>query len=383
MFYHKLGEIPHKRHVQFRKPDGSLYAEELMSTKGFSGVYTNAYRLAPPTNITDLGSTEVLKLDPWDEKRLRHHHLRMKSAKRGGDFFAARTPILFNSDIVISIALPENSMEYFYRNGSADEILFVHEGEGELDTLLGKLRYKQGDYLVIPRGVTYQFKFADVPHRFFIIESLAPVQTPKRYRNEFGQLLEHSPFCERDLRPPESLLAREEKGDFEIRVKKGLLYARFHYDRHPFDVVGWDGFYYPYAFSIYDFEPITGRIHQPPPVHQVFETSQMVVCNFVPRLFDYHPSAIPAPYNHSNIDSDEVLYYVDGNFMSRKGIDTASLTLHPGGIPHGPHPGTVEKSIGAKETKEYAVMVDTFRPLFLTKEAALFDDEQYVMSWKI
>jgi homogentisate 1,2-dioxygenase len=384
MFYHKLGHFPAKRHIQFRKADGSLYSEELMSTKGFSGIYSNAYRLSPPTKIEQVGKTDVLALEAWENHELRNHHLKTRTAPRQGDYLSARTPILFNADVTMSVALPETDMTYFYRNGASDEVVFVHEGEGILDTEFGKLKYKQGDYVVIPRGITHQFQFASgVQHRFFIIETHSPIQTPKRYRNEFGQLLEHAPFCERDIRPPETLTAIEQKGSYEIRVKKGNLIARYLYDQHPFDVVGWDGFYYPFAFSIYDFEPITGRIHQPPPVHQVFEAHNLVICNFVPRLFDYHPLAIPAPYNHSNIDSDEVLYYVDGNFMSRKGIELASLTIHPGGIPHGPHPGTVEKSIGAKETKEYAVMVDTFRPLHFTVQAKRYDDANYPMSWSV
>jgi homogentisate 1,2-dioxygenase len=381
MYYHRLGAIPPKRHIQFRKPDGSLYAEELLSTKGFSGIYTNAYRLAPPTKIKQLGSPESLSLDAWNADDLRVYHLRMKNAERRGDYFAARIPILFNADATLSIALPSEPMNYFYRNGASDEVVFVHEGAGTLETELGDVAFKQGDYLVIPRGITHRFNFLNQNPRLFIIETHSAIQTPKRYRNEFGQLLEHSPFCERDIRPPETLAAKEEKGEFEIRVKKGNRLARYIYDYHPFDVVGWDGQYFPFAFSIYDFEPITGRIHQPPPVHQVFEAHNVVICNFVPRLFDYHPQAIPAPYNHSNIDSDEVLYYVDGNFMSRKGIDVASLTLHPGGVPHGPHPGTVEKSIGAKETNEYAVMIDTFKPLVLTVQAKAFDDPTYPMSW--
>ncbi|MFQ3597920.1 MAG: homogentisate 1,2-dioxygenase [Chloroherpetonaceae bacterium] len=382
MFYHRLGAIPPKRHIQFRKPDGSLYAEELMSTKGFSGIYTNAYRQSPPTKIQQIGKTEVLSLVAHREDELRVYHLRMKAAERRGDYLSSRVPILFNADVTLYTALPEHEASYYYRNGASDEVVFIHEGSGVLESELGEVPFKQGDYVVIPRGIVHRFVFAELP-RLFIVETHSPIQTPKRYRNEFGQLLEHSPYCERDIRPPQNLITKEEKGNFEVRVKKGNLIARYEYDYHPFDVVGWDGFYFPFAFSIYDFEPITGRIHQPPPVHQVFEAHNVVICNFVPRLFDYHPKAIPAPYNHSNIDSDEVLYYVDGNFMSRRGIDVASLTLHPGGIPHGPHPGTVEKSIGAKETNEYAVMIDTFKPLHLTVEAMRFDDANYPMSWSV
>jgi homogentisate 1,2-dioxygenase len=359
-----------------------LYAEELISTKGFSGIYSNVYHLSPPTKVQQIGETEWRPLVKWGERELRHHHLRTKAIEPSGDGISARIPILFNNDVTIWVARPKEEMTYFYRNGAADEVVFIHEGEGTLATQLGNIHYKQGDYLVIPRGLTHQFRYTGA-QRWFIIEVYSPVQTPKRYRNEFGQLLEHSPYCERDLHPPTELETHDEKGSFEIRVKKGELYARYCYSHHPLDVVGWDGYYYPFAFSIYDFEPITGRIHQPPPVHQVFEANNLVICNFVPRLFDYHPQAIPAPYNHSNIDSDEVLYYVDGNFMSRRGIEVASLTIHPGGIPHGPHPGTVEKSIGAKETHEYAIMIDTFRPLNFTQQAQAFDDATYPMSWSV
>lgn len=324
----------------------------------------------------------MLSLTTHREDELRVYHLRMKLAERQGDYLSSRVPILFNADVTLYIALPEREATYYYRNGASDEVVFIHEGSGVLESELGEVAFKQGDYVVIPRGITHRFVFTELS-RLFIIETHSPIQTPRRYRNEFGQLLEHSPYCERDIRPPQNLITKEEKGAFEVRVKKGNLIARYEYDYHPFDVVGWDGFYFPFAFSIYDFEPITGRVHQPPPVHQVFEAHNVVICNFVPRLFDYHPQAIPAPYNHSNIDSDEVLYYVDGNFMSRRGIDVASLTLHPGGIPHGPHPGTVEKSIGAKETNEYAVMIDTFKPLHLTVEAMRFDDASYPMSWSI
>lgn len=381
MIYHTLGIIPPKRHTQFRQPNGILYSEELVSTKGFAGIYSTVYHLAPPTKVHQLGQTQSLPLEVWNAGELRHHHLRTLSASAGKDFLASRLPLLFNADVILSVAQPAEPMTYFYRNAAADEVFFIHEGGGTLETLFGSLSYTQGDYLVIPRGVTYRFEFDSKPHRFFIIETNSPVQTPKRYRNEFGQLLEHAPYCERDIRRPQTLVPCGDAGDYEVRIKKGNHLATYYYDRHPFDAIGWDGYFYPFAFSIYNFEPITGRIHQPPPVHQVFEAENLVICNFVPRLFDYHPGAIPAPYHHSNIDSDEVLYYVDGNFMSRKGIEVASITLHPGGIPHGPHPGTVEKSIGAKETKEYAVMIDTFRPLHLTTHAVLLDDAAYPMSW--
>jgi homogentisate 1,2-dioxygenase len=280
------------------------------------------------------------------------------------------------------LASPQQSMtDYFYKNTDADELIFVHEGSGKVLTQYGQLPFSYGDYIILPRGTIYQIHFDTPANRLFIVESFSPLRFPKRYMSRFGQLMEHSPYCERDIRPPQDLLTIDQQGDFLIRAKKkGMLYG-LHYGTHPFDVVGWDGCCYPYIFSIHDFEPITGRVHMPPPIHQTFETNSFVVCSFVPRLYDYHPQAIPAPYNHSNIDSDEVIYYVDGDFMSRKSVTRGMITLHPAGIPHGPHPGAVQKSIGAKETKELAVMVDTFRPLMLTKQALDIENQGYVMSW--
>jgi homogentisate 1,2-dioxygenase len=290
---------------------------------------------------------------------------------------------MFNNDLVMGICLPLFAdTDYFYKNGEADEILFIHEGRGELISQFGVLPFEPGDYIVIPRTTIYKMQFQkDVPPRFLYIEAMGPVETVKRYRNELGQLMEHSPYCERDIRGPQYLAIDDTKGEHTIKVKKQGFMHSFVYETSPLDVVGWDGFLYPYCLSIHDFEPITGRLHLPPPIHQTFQANGFVVCSFVPRLFDYHPLSIPAPYNHSNIDSDEVLYYVEGNFMSRKGIDVASFTLHPGGLPHGPHPGTVEASIGAKETHELAVMVDTFKPLFLTTQAMEWNDGNYPYSW--
>ena len=290
--------------------------------------------------------------------------------------------MMMNSDCYIELAAPKKSMtDYFYKNADADEIIFIHKGEGTLKTQLGNIDFGYGDYLVIPRGMIYQLSFKGEENKMFIVQSFSPVYTPKRYRNWFGQLLEHSPFCERDIRPPHELITHDEEGDFLVRIKKEDVLYDYVYANHPFDLIGWDGYNYPYAFSIHDFEPITGRVHQPPPVHQTFETSGFVMCSFVPRIYDYHPDAIPAPYNHSNIDSDEVLYYVDGDFMSRNNIEMGQITLHPAGIPHGPHPGAYERSIGEKETLELAVMVDTFKPLKLTKQALDLELEDYHKSW--
>lgn len=381
-YYYSLGNIPHKRHTQFRKPDGSLYSEQLFSTEGFSNDYSLLYHVHPPTQIIKAEPQVDISPHVAEEKMLQHRSFDGFRIKPEKDFLQSRKPVLVNNDCHIVLAAPQQSTtEYFYKNTDADEIIFVHEGSGLLKTPYGELNFGYGDYLVIPRGTIYQIHFDDDKNRLFIVESFSPVRFPKRYQSKYGQLLENSPFCERDIRPPKNLVTNDVKGDFLIKAKKkGMLYG-LHYGTHPFDVVGWDGQCYPFAFSIHDFEPITGRVHQPPPVHQTFEANNFVVCSFVPRLFDYHPDSIPAPYNHSNIDSDELLYYVDGDFMSRKKVTRGMITLHPAGIPHGPHPGAVEKSIGTKETKELAVMVDTFHPLMITKEALDIENEDYVMSW--
>ena len=380
--YYTLGKIPHKRHTQFRKPDGSLYAEQLFSTEGFSDDYSLLYHCYAPTMITK--TDEPIDVAPKiaEEKMLKHRSFEGFKVKPGADYLQSRKAILVNNDCHIVLAAPQQSMkDYFYKNADADEMIFVHEGTGKVKTQYGELPFSYGDYIVLPRGTIYQIEFNDDKNRLFIVESFTPIRFPKKYMSKYGQLMEHSPYCERDMRAPQDLKTIDEKGDYLIKTKKkGILYG-LHYGTHPFDVVGWDGCCYPYIFSIHDFEPITGRVHQPPPVHQTFETNAFVVCSFVPRLYDYHPDAIPAPYNHSNIDSDELLYYVDGEFMSRKHVTRGMLTLHPAGIPHGPHPGAVEKSIGAKETAELAVMIDTFRPLQLTVEALAIENEGYVMSW--
>lgn len=381
-FYHKLGKLPHKRHTVFKKADGNIHYEQLFGTEGFHGMSSLLYHLHRPTIVKDIIRSYDVTPKVAVAKNLKSRAMYGFKVAPEKDFLESRKAMMVNNDLHIVVAAPQSSMtDYFYKNTDADEMIFVHEGTGVLKTLLGNISFGPGDYLVIPRGMIYQIHFDDPSNRLFIVESFSPILTPKRYRNNFGQLLEHSPFCERDIRGPEALETFDEKGDFVIKIKKESVIHEYVYGSHPFDVVGWDGYNYPYAFSIHDFEPITGRVHQPPPVHQTFEAHNFVVCSFCPRLYDYHPEAIPAPYNHSNIDSDEVLYYVDGDFMSRNHVEKGLMTLHPGGIPHGPHPGAMERSIGQKETNELAVMVDTFRPLQITEEALKIDDGIYFQSW--
>lgn len=381
-FYHKLGKIPHKRHTTFKKADGSLHYEQLFGTIGFDGMSSLLYHLQRPTMVKKVLDSVDVSPEIGVERNMKSRSLKGFNVPAKDDFLESRVPVLVNSDVSIQLAAPKKSLrEYFYKNADCDEVLFIHRGTGTLRTLVGNIPFKYGDYLVIPRGIIYQIDFDNEDNRLLVIESRRPIYTPKRYRNWFGQLLEHSPFCERDIRPPSDLETHDETGDFLMKVKKENMLHQYIYASHPFDVVGWDGFNFPYAFSIHDFEPITGRVHQPPPVHQTFETDAFVICSFVPRLYDYHPESIPAPYNHSNIDSDEVLYYVDGDFMSRNHIEKGQITLHPAGIPHGPHPGAYERSIGKKDTEELAVMIDTFKPLQVTKQALDLDDGEYWNSW--
>ena len=380
--YHTLGKIPPKRHTQFRKPDGNLYYEQVFGTIGFDGMSSLLYHVQRPTMVKEM--KEVIDVNPKISvsKNITSRMLKGFNVQPTDDYLESRKVVLTNSDVSIALAAPRKSLtDYFYKNADADELLFIHEGSGVLRTLLGNIPFEYGDYLLIPRGMIYQIEFDSEQNRLFIVESHVPIYTPKKYRNWFGQLLEHSPFCERDYKLPQELETHDAQGDFLMKIKKQGMLHQLIYTSHPFDVIGWDGYNYPYGFSIHNFEPITGRVHQPPPVHQTFETSAFVVCSFCPRRYDYHPLAIPAPYNHSNIDSDEVLYYVDGDFMSRNHVEKGYLSLHPSGIPHGPHPGAYERSIGQTETKELAVMVDTFKPLMVTEVGLSIDDGHYFRSW--
>ncbi|MCZ2443385.1 MAG: homogentisate 1,2-dioxygenase [Flavobacteriales bacterium] len=380
--YHSLGNIPPKRHTIFSNPKGGIYYEQLFGTEGFSGHASLLYHVHRPTQIKKI-------LDSYDvtpriaiAKNIRPMMLKGLQVKPKEDFLESRVPLMLNADCTISVAAPTKSLiGYFYKNADADELIFVHKGEGVLHSLFGDLRFRPGDYLVIPRAVIYQISFETTDNRLLITESYEPIYTPKSYKNASGQLLEHAPFCERDYILPQTLQTFDQKGDFLIKTKKQGMMHQLVYATHPFDVVGWDGYNYPYGFSIHNFEPITGRVHLPPPIHLNFETSAMVICSFCPRLYDYHPQAIPAPYNHSNIDSDEVLYYVDGDFMSRNDIKPGDITLHPKGVVHGPAPGAYERSIGQKETHELAVMIDTFRPLQITEAAMDIDNVDYATSW--
>lgn len=380
--YHSLGEIPAKRHTVFEKPSGGLYYEQLFGTVGFEGMSSLLYHIHRPTQVKEIISSRDVAPKIAVTKNITARLLKGFDVAPADDYLESRQPLLVNSDVHLGLAAPRKSFsEYYYKNADADELLFIHEGSGKLRTLLGNISFEPGDYLIIPRGIIYQIDFNSSHNRLLYLESFHPIYTPKRYRNWFGQLLEHAPYCERDYKLPTELESNDQSGEYLMKIKKQGVLHELVYATHPFDVVGWDGYNFPYGFSIHNFEPITGRVHQPPPVHQTFESSAFVVCSFCPRLYDYHPKAIPAPYNHSNIDSDEILYYVEGDFMSRNNVKKGNITLHPAGIPHGPHPGLYEASIGQKETKELAVMVDTFKPMMVTENAIQIDDGKYYKSW--
>lgn len=379
--YHQLGKIPRKRHVVYRSEEGAMYNEELFGTQGFSSLSSLVYHIYPPTRVLRTAAPIDMRPRIAIENNMRNLSFSGFEIPSDDDYLQSRKVLFVNSDLHIGLAAPSQSPEYFFKNADADELIFIHKGSGTLHTMYGDVEFEQHDYLVIPRGTIYKIEFDTDDNRFLFIESFSPVYTPRRYRNEFGQLLEHSPFCERDFKKPANLITHDEEGEFEILIKKRGQIFPYTYANHPFDVVGWDGYLYPYAFNIHNFEPITGRIHMPPPIHQNFEGNNFVVCSFVPRLYDYHPQAIPAPYHHSNIDSDEILYYVEGEFMSRNNIKQGQLTLHPAGLPHGPHPGAIERSIGKKETHELAVMIDPFKPVSITQTAVELEVEDYYLSW--
>jgi homogentisate 1,2-dioxygenase len=378
-FYQRLGDVPKKRHVQFRD-NGRLLTEEVMGLEGFSGNESILYHLTSPCRVTEVAGFEPIERDEWVPDGHQHRHFRTMGVEPEGDAIGGRKLLMWNDDVEISLCRPNEEMEYFFRNGEGDEVIFVHEGGGTLETIFGDVPYSAGDYIVVPRGTTYRFR-PDGEQRYLVFESPGLIEIPSRYRNEYGQLLEHAPFYHRDIHPPTELHTHRDTGEFRVKVRVRDGYQTYVLDYHPFDVVGWDGYVYPWTFSIHDFEPITGRIHMPPPSHQTFEGRNFVICSFCPRKLDFDPMAIPIPYHHSNLNSEEMIYYVSGNFSSRRGIDIGSVTLHPSGIPHGPHPGLAEKSIGQTETHELAVMCDTFHPLRLTKLARELDDGEYAYSW--
>ena len=380
--YRQVGLVPHKRHTVFRKPNGELYHEELFGTEGFSGISSLVYHLYPPTLVKEFGEPYSVKPEIAVEENLRARSFMGLEVAPENDYIKSRKVLFVNDDLHIGLASPKKGTgDYFFKNADADELLFVHKGNGKLATMYGDIDFKYGDYIVIPRGTVYTITFEQEDNKLLFIESFSPIETPRRYRNQYGQFLEHSPYCERDFKLPQNLVTNDLQGEFKINIKKRGIIHPYVYLNHPFDVVGYDGCSYPYAMSIFDFEPITGRIHMPPPIHQHFQAAHFVVCSFVPRLYDYHPDAIPAPYHHSNIDSDELLYYVDGDFMSRNNIQKGQITLHPGGLPHGPHPGAIERSIGKKATNELAVMIDPFRPVKITKAALELELPDYYLSW--
>jgi homogentisate 1,2-dioxygenase len=381
-FYQVNGEIPSKRHTVFRKPDNSLYHEELVGTEGFSGSSSLVYHLYPPTQVKEILASESIEPKVSVSNTVKAMRFSTFQFFPEKDYLQSRKTLFFNQDMAISTATPTEAMDsYFFKNADADELIFIHEGKGVFKSMYGNINFEYGDYIVIPRGTVYQLSFESENNRMLITESYSPIRTPKRYRNDEGQLLEHAPFCERDFKLPVFQKPIDQLGDFVIKIKKKNVIHTCVYQSHPFDLVGWDGCNYPYAFSIFNFEPITGRIHMPPPIHQTFEGNGFVICSFVPRLYDYHPNAIPAPYHHSNIDSDELLYYVDGDFMSRNDIKKGNITYHPAGVPHGPHPGAIERSIGKKETNELAVMIDPFAPLNVTDFAMQIEEKDYHKSW--
>ena len=379
--YLRLGELPPKRHTQFRKPDGSLYHEEIFGTEAFSGVYSTLYHEHAPTSVSNIGKVRDLSITEWHPETHRHHHIKTKNMEPAHDAVEGRQPLFYNNDVFISSVRPSHSMESFFRNAQGDELYFIHEGKGTLESVFGLLPFHESDFIVVPRGTTYRMVHDSNENRLLVVESAGPIEVPHRYRNDYGQLVELAPFSDRDFRVPEKLVTHHESGDYEVRMKIDNALMSYRFNFHPLDVVGWDGYLYPWIFNIKDFEPLTGRVHQPPPIHQTFEAPGFDVLSFVPRKLDYHPLAIPVPYNHSNIDSDEILYYVSGDFGSRRGVEIGSYTLHRRGIHHGPQPGAIEASLGKDSTNEMAIMVETRRPLKVTDNAERLDDPNYPFSW--
>ena len=380
-YYQQRGDIPPKRHTAYRRPDGSLYTEHLMGALGFDGPASLLYHHHMPTEILTTKLLEQHDIKKEADPTLRMRHFRTAQVPSARSATLDRTCLLFNRDVTISIVEPSVTADFFFRNGMADQIHYVGHGEGILESEFGEISYREGDYVVVPRGILHRFRLGEGNTRMLVIETPSYIRFPTRYLTKEGQLMEHAPFCERDIRLPGDPVFRDEPGEFRTIVKQNNVLSEIVLNHHPLDVVGWDGCYYPWALSIHDFTPIVGKLHQPPPVHQTFQADQFVVCSFTPRISDFHPEAVPAPYNHSNVMSDEVLYYANDKFLSRSGIEAGSLTLHPAGIPHGPQPGRAEASIGAPHIDELAVMVDTFYPLQVAETAVAYEDESYGRSW--
>ena len=384
--YQQMGSIPRKRHIEHRREGGyrgeGMYYEEVVTTAGFGRAYSIAYHLRPPTRVRKVEAAEGVAVETVEQDVLRHHHLRTGGMKPAGDAVTGRVPLLTNADVTISRCRPSRAQAELYRNAAADEVLFVHKGRGTLSTLFGVLPFRPFDYVVIPHCTTYRIDFEpDVQPDLLVVEAAGNVTIPPRYLNPDGQLRLGAPYSERDLHGPREPLVIDREEDVAVLVKDGARRTRYTLAHHPFDVIGWDGFVYPYTFNADDFEPITGTVHQPPPAQQTFEAPGFVLCTFAPRLLDTHPEAVKVPYAHSNVQADEVLYYVRGRFGSRRGVEEASFTLHPRGIPHGPHPGTIVASRTMTRTDELAVMVDTVKPLLLTRQAMEMDDPDYPYSW--
>lgn len=377
-----MGLVPRKKHTTLYKEDGTLYKEQLVSTKGFSDIYHNKYHIHAPTQVSGIKELSNIDDAKWENPPLQHFHFRTDAIEKSGDFFTSRVPFLENSNTRLYTGKPDKNPDYFYKNGFSHEYIFIHHGSGEFLCDLGKIRFEPGDQFIVPMATIYQMHFDKLEgNKILVVESDAPFEIPKHYRNQYGQFEEHAPYEERDFKLPEYMEPKDEKGDFKVLIKKGNRLFEYTHPTHPFDVVGWDGYLYPFAFNIKDYNPKVGRIHLPPPIHLLYNTQNFVLCNFNPRPFDWHQNAIPAPYYHANVDSAEVLYYVEGDFMSRKGVGEGSITLHPLGIPHGPQPGKTEASIGKPGTDEYAIMLDTYGPLYPTKYVQKAQDENYPYSW--